>query len=103
MRYKVVARSLTTILPFVSLKGAPGFAYHRAARTPPTAWGESLSDLRLEAAAGTDPIPYASRELRDKQAESIKTDEDLLEDQRARLLAHIARTPYLEEVSTKKP
>ena len=41
-------------------------------------------------------MPYASRETRDKQAERIKKAENLPEEDRARLLAHVARTPYLQ-------
>ena len=87
---------------FVNTKGEPDFAYYHAARTHP-ALSHSLGDLRAEAdrlangqAAGGEPVPYASRKIRDEQAERIRTDEELPEDDRAMLLAHVARTPYLQ-------
>ena len=90
------------MVSFVDTKGEPDFAYYRAARTRPLE-SYHLGDLRAEAArcasgqaTGVEPIPYASREVRDKQAERIKTAEDLPEDDRARLLALVARTPYLQ-------
>ena len=92
------------ILPiqFVSTDGEPDFAHYRAARPRPL-WSYHLGDLRAEAdrcasgqAKGAEPIPYASREVRDTQAERIKTAENLSEDDRARPLAHVARTPYLQ-------
>ena len=67
----------------MSTDGEPDFAHYRAARTRPL-WSYHLGDLRAEAdrcASGQDkgaePIPYASREVRDTQAERIKTAEDL--------------------------
>ena len=87
---------------FARNAAAPDFAYHRVARTI-LARSHDLGDLRAEAArfaggqaTGAEPVPYASRELRDKQAECIKKEKDLPEDERARLLAHVARTPYLQ-------
>ena len=86
----------------VDSDGEPDFAYYRAARTNP-ALSHSLGDLRAEAdrfangqATGAEPVPYASRKIRDEQAECIKKEKDLPEDERARLLAHVARTPYLQ-------
>ena len=80
---------------FTFVDGSPRFAHGRAARTLP-AWGPFL-DLRAECAAGADPIPYASKEIRDTQAARIRTDTEarLSDDERAALLAHVARTPYL--------
>ena len=82
----------------------PSFTRGRVARTI-LARGPSLANLRAEAArfaggqaTGAEPVPYASRELRDKQAECIKKEKDLPEDERARLLAHVARTPYLQVI-----
>ena len=87
---------------YVNTKGEPDFAYYRAARTHPV-WSYHLGNLRAEAArcasgqaTGAEPIPYESRKIRDEQAERIKNAEDLPEDDRARLLAHVARTPYLQ-------
>ena len=89
-------------IQFVNTDGEPDFAYYRAARTRPM-WSYHLGDLRAEAArcasgqaTGAEPIPYASRKVRDEQAERIRTDEELPEDDRAMLLAHVARTPYLQ-------
>ena len=86
----------------VSSKGEPNFAYHRAARTHPMD-GRGLGDLRAEAArcasgqaAGAEPILYESREIRDEQAERIRKAENLPEDDKTMLLAHVARTPYME-------
>lgn len=83
------------MITFVGSDGAPSFAYHHAARKAATALDPSLADLGAEAAAGASPIPYESRELRDAQAERIRTEKVLSEDERARLLAHVAQTPYL--------
>ena len=43
-----------------------------------------------------NPVPYLSRKVRDEQAEHIKEAKELTEDDRAMLLAHVARTPYLQ-------
>ena len=90
------------IIPVSNCDGAPGFSYYRAARIHPI-WSYHLGDLRAEAArcasgqaTGAEPIPYASRKIRDEQAERIRTDEELPEDDRAMLLPHVARTPYLQ-------
>ena len=87
---------------FVSSDGAPDFAYHRAVRTDPKR-SHDLGDLRAEAArfaggqaTGAEPVPYASRKVRDEQAECIKKAKDLTEEDRAMLLAHVALTPYLQ-------
>ena len=87
---------------FVNTKGEPDFAYYHAARTHP-AWGPFMDDLRAEAArlasgqaTGAEPVPYASRKVRDEQAERIKKAKDLTEEDRAMLLAHVALTPYLQ-------
>ena len=84
----------------VSSKGEPDFAYYRAARTR-RSW--SLGDLRAESvrcangqATGAEPVPYKSREVRDEQARRIRKAENLTEDDKAMLLAHVARTPYME-------
>ena len=76
------------MITFVGSDGAPSFAYHHAARKAATALDPSLANLRAEAAAGASPIPYESLELRDAQAERIRTEKVLSEDERARLLAH---------------
>ena len=88
----------------VDSDGEPDFAYYRAARTNPEL-SHSLGDLRAEAdrfangqATGAEPVPYASRKIRDEQAECIRKAQGLTEDDRARLLAHVARTPYLQVI-----
>ena len=80
----------------------PNFAHYLAVRTQPLL-SHHLDDLRAEAArcangqaTGAEPIPYASRKVRDEQAERIKEAKDLTEEDRAILLAHVARTPYLQ-------
>ena len=92
--YAIVGPCVT--LRFVPADGAPSFASAgRAARTVP-AFGPFLKDLRAEAKAGRDPIPYASRAVRDVQADRIRTDTEtkLTEDERRALLRHVGRTPY---------
>ena len=88
---------------YVGSGGTPGFAYHRAARSAPAALGPFPGRPASRAArcasgqaTGAEPIPYESRKIRDEQAERIRTAEDLREDDRAMLLAHVARTPYLQ-------
>ena len=87
---------------FVNTNGEPDFAYYHAARTLPLL-SHFLGDLRAEAArlasgqaTGAEPVPYASRKVRDEQAERIKKAKDLTEEDRAMLLAHVALTPYLQ-------
>ena len=43
-----------------------------------------------------NPVPYLSRKVHNEQAKYIKEAEDLTEKDRAMLLAHVARTPYLQ-------
>ena len=88
--------------PIRCTSGRSDFAHYLAVRTYP-AWGPFMDDLRAEAvrcakgrAAGPDRLPYKSRKVRDEQAERIKTAKELTEKDRAMLLAHVARTPYLQ-------
>ena len=90
------------IQPVHYTSGGPNFAHHLAARTIPLL-SYFQDDLRAEAArcangqaTRAEPIPYASREVRNEQAKYIKEAEDLTEKDRAMLLAHVARTPYLQ-------
>ena len=87
---------------YIPSDGSPNFAYYRAARTIPL-WSHHLGDLRAEAdrcangqATGAEPIPYESRKIRDEQAERIKKAEYWTDEEKAKLLAHVARTPYLQ-------
>ena len=49
-------------------------------------------------AAGPNPVLYLSRKVRDEQAKRIKEAKDLTEEDRAMLLAHVTRTPYLHVI-----
>ena len=78
--------------------GKPKFAYYRAARCDPPAWGQFLDDLRQECLAGLPPVPYRSKNLRDKQAKRVSSEFGELQisqHEKAALLDHIARSPYL--------
>ncbi len=85
------------LIPFTIADGKPKFAHYRAARCHPPAWGQFLDDLRQEYKEGRPPVPYASKALRDAQAERIKGSfgDGLTPELKEALLAHVARSPYL--------
>lgn len=52
--------------------------------------------LLVEMRAGHEPVPWAGRESRAEALESIRTRKGLTDDDRERLLRHVARTAYYE-------
>ena len=74
-----------------SEEGADRFAGSGSVRE--SRWPHHLADLQRELADGLTPIPYASREDRDRQAAWIRDADPPMQDADA-LLAHVAATPY---------